>query len=81
MEIEIAGHADGFEMEFPGFTSRQALSLARAEAVKKVLVSRFGADPARLTARGYDETRALAASDTPEGQAKNRCAEFIVTRQ
>jgi hypothetical protein len=81
MAIEIAGHADGYELFAPGFASRQALSQARAEAVKELLVSRFGVSPARLTARGYAEFRALAPSDLPEGRAKNRSVEFLVTRQ
>jgi outer membrane protein OmpA-like peptidoglycan-associated protein len=81
MEIEIAGHADGYELFSPAFASRQALSQARADAVKELLVRRFGVNPARLTARGYAEFRALAPSDLPEGRAKNRSVEFIVTRQ
>jgi len=75
--VELAGHADGFEIELGVFRSRWQLSQARADAVKARLLGRFAIAPDRLTARGYAETRALASSDTPEGQARNRAVEFI----
>ena len=81
MTIEIAGHADGFEMNLAAYGTRQALSQARAVAAKRYLVERLGVNAARLTTRGYAEFKALASSDTPEGRAKNRSVEFIVTRQ
>lgn len=75
--VELAGHADGYETALGAFRSRFELSQARADAVKARLLARFAIAPDRLTARGYAETRALANSETPEGQARNRAVEFI----
>ena len=80
VQLELAGHADGFEIDVGRFRSRWQLSQARAEAVKARLLARFALAPDRLIARGYAETRALAGSDTPEGQARNRAVEFIVVK-
>jgi outer membrane protein OmpA-like peptidoglycan-associated protein len=81
LTIEIAGHADGFETRLGKFGTRQALSEARAKAVRNVLITKYKMNPERLTARGYGELKALAPSDTPENMALNRSVEFIVTRQ
>lgn len=48
------------------------LSERRANSVVEILTSRFGIDPARLTAKGYGETRPVASNDTEEGRTANR---------
>lgn len=58
--IEIGGHTDNRGHE----TFNLDLSQMRAEAVKYLLVDRFGINPARLTAKGYGE----AAPRVPKSQ-------------
>jgi outer membrane protein OmpA-like peptidoglycan-associated protein len=41
------------------------------------LVSK-GIDAARITAKGYGETKPLVANDTPDNKAQNRRVEFMV---
>jgi outer membrane protein OmpA-like peptidoglycan-associated protein/uncharacterized protein YidB (DUF937 family) len=65
--IEIGGHTDNTG-EAAG---NLALSLARADSVRNVLVSE-GVRAAMLTARGYGDTRPRAANDTEFGRFNNR---------
>jgi OOP family OmpA-OmpF porin len=69
--VEIAGHADS---RGPG-DYNLALSERRAEAVRRYLEQK-GIDPARMTARGYGESRPVASNDTATGQAENRRVEL-----
>jgi outer membrane protein OmpA-like peptidoglycan-associated protein len=57
-----------------------ALSLERAEAVKRRLVE-TGVRAGRLAVRGYGAERPVATNETPEGRAANRRVEFIVQDQ
>lgn len=72
IHVEISGHTDNIGSA----SANQMLSLRRAEAVKKYLVSR-GVAATRLTAVGYGFTRPVADNRTEEGRAKNRRIEFL----
>lgn len=50
----------------------QKLSERRANAVKAMLVSKFGINPSRLDSIGYGESRPRAPNDTPANLQKNR---------
>lgn len=65
---EIAGHTDSTASD----AYNQKLSQRRADAVKAMLVARFGIDASRLTAVGYGESKPIASNDTAEGRAQNR---------
>ena len=54
------------------------LSQRRAEAVRRYFVEK-GIDPARMTAKGYGETRPIADNATAEGRAQNRRVELVRT--
>lgn len=72
--VELVGHTDGSGNP----DANTALSLARAEAVRAALVA-LGADPARIGTRGAGPSEPVADNDTPEGRAKNRRVEVILT--
>lgn len=68
VNAEIAGHTDSTASD----AYNQKLSQRRADAVKTMLVTRYGIDASRLTAVGYGEAKPIASNDTAEGRAQNR---------
>jgi len=76
LKIEISGHTDN--MGKPA--DNLLLSNNRAKAVVNYLISKnIGA--ARLTAKGYGETKPVADNKTEEGKARNRRTEMKVISQ
>ncbi len=76
--VEIAGHTDPREISTPQFPSNWELSRARAEAVRRYLIEKFGIAAERLSANGYADTQPVAENTTEAGMAKNRRVEFRI---
>lgn len=71
--VRLEGHTDSI-----GTAERnQALSQARAAAVRTALVSRFGIAADRLSTAGHGATRPKAPNDTLVGRARNRRVELV----
>ena len=66
-KMQIEGHTDSVGAA----DANLKLSQARADAVRLSLISQ-GIDAARLTARGFGDTKPVADNATDEGRAKNR---------
>lgn len=64
----IEGHTDSRASD----SYNQALSQRRVDAVRRILIERFGIAPDRLNAVGYGESRPVASNATPEGRQLNR---------
>lgn len=73
---EVAGHTDGTGAPQPN----RELSEARARAVVDWLVA-HGVRAARLSARGYGETRPIAENTSEGGRTRNRRVEFLIVRR
>ncbi len=71
--IMLEGHTDWIASE----SYNQQLSIDRAESVRRYLEDR-GIDRARMSVRGYGETRPIAVNDTAEGRASNRRVDIRV---
>jgi len=71
VKVEIGGHTDSLGSA----PHNMKLSAARAESVKKYLVSR-GVDASRLVAKGYGKDRPIADNKTATGRARNRRVEL-----
>lgn len=72
LRISIEGHTDNVGSE----KSNQILSELRANAVVKALIVK-GINAARLTAKGWGQTKPIADNNTDEGKAKNRRVEIV----
>jgi outer membrane protein OmpA-like peptidoglycan-associated protein len=74
MTLEIGAHTNsqGDDAE------NQLLSQSQADSVRKYLVE-HGVDSARLTSRGYGETRPIESNSTSQGRAINRRIELVRT--
>jgi len=73
--IKIVGHTDSRGQA----AKNQALSLARANAVKAVLVD-MGVDASQVETVGRGEADAIANNATAQGRALNRRVEITLTR-
>lgn len=72
--IVIEGHTDAFGSD----ESNLELSERRAQAVEAYITSLPGFDPARVSGRGFGETRPVANNETAEGRRKNRRIDVVI---
>lgn len=70
----VEGHTDSIGTD----AYNQRLSARRAEAVRDVLINRYGIEGNRLEAIGYGESRPVADNSTELGRAINRRVEAEV---
>lgn len=75
--VSVEGHTDSQGDE----KYNLALSEQRAKAVKGWLVEKGGIEAARLSTRGWGESRPIAANDTAEGRRKNRRVEVKLEKR
>ena len=79
-KVELEGHTDSKGTE----EYNQKLSERRVEAVKQYLIKEGAADKARISAKGYGESKPIAPNttkegkDNPEGRAENRRVEILI---
>ena len=73
LEILIEGHTDNVGSAASNLT----LSDARAAAVKATLVSEYAVDGARITTKGFGDTKPSAPNATGVGRAQNRRVEIV----
>jgi outer membrane protein OmpA-like peptidoglycan-associated protein len=72
-QVLVEGHTDSDG----DAAANEALSTARAEAVRDALVG-AGVDAGILRTRGLGERRPVAPNDTPENKARNRRVDLLV---
>lgn len=79
-EIKVLGHTAQSNPQMPNNPSLDRfLASNRATVVLVYLQEHSSLDPARLISVGYGQWRPVASNDSPEGLAKNRRVELIVT--
>jgi chemotaxis protein MotB len=79
ISIQIEGHTDSIPINTTRFRDNWDLSAARSTSVVRLLTTGTGMDPERLTASGKGEFNPIASNKTPEGRAKNRRTEIILS--
>ena len=78
--IRVEGHTDNEKMSSSSFPSNWELSSARACAIIRYYISRFGFMPSLFTAVGFADTRPIADNKTAKGQAKNRRVDVLILK-
>ena len=82
ISVLIEGHTDNDKILGNiggGIESNWDLSTKRATAIVNILVENKTIDKKNLTAAGRGEFAPIMSNDTPEGKAKNRRIEIILT--
>jgi len=81
LSVLIEGHTDNdkFAGAVGSIENNWDLSTKRATAIVNILVENKSVNPQTLTAAGRGEFAPLMSNDTPEGKAKNRRIEIIIT--
>ena len=81
-EIVVGGYTDnepvGAELKAKGVSSNLDLSAERAVSIANYLSS-HGVKADLISAHAFGETDPVASNDTPEGQAKNRRVDILLT--
>lgn len=73
LNLYVVGHTDNVGT----LTSNMELSQRRAEAVVKMLISKYGIDTKRLNPAGVGPLSPVASNKAEEGRAKNRRVELV----
>jgi outer membrane protein OmpA-like peptidoglycan-associated protein len=75
--VELHGHTDAKGDD----RYNQRLSERRAQAVASWLTTRHQVDAARLTIRGWGESKPVADNDSDAGRQRNRRVEAVIHKQ
>jgi len=78
-EVLIEGNTDTDPISKPNIRNNWDLSALRASSVVQALQNQYGVDPKRLTAGGRGEYNPVAENTTPDGKARNRRTQIIIT--
>ncbi len=79
LPITVEGHTDNIPIHTAKFADNWELSASRAAIVVRYLI-RQGVKENKVKAVGYADFKPLGENDTPEGRAKNRRVEFVVSK-
>ncbi len=78
ISVDIEGHTDSIPIRGK-FEDNWALSTARASSVVRILVNDYKVDPAKVIASGHSWYDPVDTNGTPEGRARNRRTEIILS--
>jgi chemotaxis protein MotB len=76
--LRIEGHTDDVPIHTPQFQSNWELSTARATEIIRLLLTREGIAPPRLSAAGYAEYHPIADNATEDGRRLNRRVDIVI---
>ena len=80
VQMAIEGHTDNIPMK-GAIKDNWDLSVLRATSIARILIADASMNPKRIQAVGRGDTQPVAGNDTPEGRAKNRRTEIVLTPQ
>jgi chemotaxis protein MotB len=76
--LRIEGHTDNVPIHTAHMASNWELSTARSTELVRLLITRNGLAPKRLSAAGYAQYYPIASNQTPEGRAQNRRVDLVI---
>jgi chemotaxis protein MotB len=76
--VRIEGHTDNKPIHNTQFADNWELSTARATELVRLLITKFGFAPERLSAAGYAEYHPVTSNDTNESRAQNRRVDLVI---
>jgi chemotaxis protein MotB len=76
--LRIEGHTDDVPIHNSRFASNWELSASRATEMIRLLITRSGLGPERLSAAGYAEFHPIATNSTAAGRGQNRRVDIVV---
>ena len=79
IDILVEGHTDNVPIKTTIYKDNWDLSVARATSIVRILTTDYKIIPTRLTASGKGEFFPKADNETPDGRAKNRRTEIILS--
>lgn len=81
VQVAVEGHTDNVPMNGETIKDNWDLSVLRATSIAKIMINEGKLGAKRISANGRGETMPVASNETPEGRAKNRRTEIILTPQ
>ncbi|PSH03193.1 MAG: flagellar motor protein [Acidobacteria bacterium] len=76
--LRVEGHTDNIPIHTLQFKSNWELSTARATEIIRLLLTREGIGPERLSAAGYAEYHPIAENCTADGRRLNRRVDIVI---
>ena len=76
--VNIEGHTDSIPIR-GRYQDNWDLSTARANSIVRILTNNYKVDPTRIVSSGHSYYEPVASNSTPEGRAKNRRTEIILS--
>jgi chemotaxis protein MotB len=76
--LRFEGHTDNVPIHTPQMASNWELSSNRATELVRLLITRYGFAPERLSAAGYAQYHPVAPNATVQGRAQNRRVDLVI---
>ena len=81
MEFMVEGHTDSVTMHSDCIDDNWDLSVKRATSVVRLLQTKYGIQPSRMTAAGRSQYVPLDSNDTADGRSHNRRTRIVILPQ
>lgn len=79
IDVVIEGHTDNVPIKTAIFKDNWDLSVIRATSVTRLLIEKYSVNPLQIQPSGRGEYKPISENVSPEGRAKNRRTEIIIT--
>lgn len=79
LQIEVIGHTDSIPIRTARFSDNWDLSVARATSITRILVDEYSVSGRSIKASGRSEYLPIETNLSPEGRARNRRTEIVLS--